>query len=135
MNKQPKIYFAYGSNLNLEDMKVRCPTARLLGAGRAERHELMFRGHTPGASFLIAAFEVYEEDIRALDDYEDVQDNIYRTETMTFSIEGHGEVEGFWYVMNGGEKLPPTQRYWDTVVQGYKDFHFDVKLLEEALTR
>ncbi len=25
MNKQPKIYFAYGSNLNLEDMKVRCP--------------------------------------------------------------------------------------------------------------
>lgn len=146
MNNQPKIYFAYGSNLNLEDMKVRCPTARLLGAGRAERHELMFRGHTPGASFLtvvpspdhfvpIAAFEVYEEDIRALDDYENVQDNIYRTETMTFSIEGHGEVEGFWYVMNGGEKLPPTQRYWDTVVQGYKDFHFDVKLLEEALTR
>ena len=52
MNNQPKIYFAYGSNLNLEDMKVRCPTARLLGAGRAERHELMFRGHTPGASFL-----------------------------------------------------------------------------------
>ncbi len=46
MNKQPKIYFAYGSNLNLEDMKVRCPTARLLGAGRAEGHELMFRGHT-----------------------------------------------------------------------------------------
>ena len=78
---------------------------------------------------------MYEEDIRALDDYEDVQDNIYRTETMTFSIEGHGEVEGFWYVMNGGDKLPPTQRYWDTVVQGYKDFHFDVKLLEEALTR
>ena len=28
MNKQPKIYFAYGSNLNLEDMKVRCPTDR-----------------------------------------------------------------------------------------------------------
>ena len=26
MNNQPKIYFAYGSNLNLEDMKVRCPT-------------------------------------------------------------------------------------------------------------
>ena len=43
MNNQPKIYFAYGSNLNLEDMKVRCPTARLLGAGRAEGHELMFR--------------------------------------------------------------------------------------------
>lgn len=146
MNNQPKIYFAYGSNLNLEDMKVRCPTARLLGAGRAKGHELMFRGHTPDTSFLtvvpspdrfvpIAAFEVYEEDIRALDDYEDVQDNIYRTETMTFSIEGHGEVEGFWYVMNGGDKLPPTQRYWDTVVQGYQDFHFDVKLLEEALTR
>lgn len=72
MNKQPKIYFAYGSNLNLEDMKVRCPTARLLGAGRAEGHELMFRGHTPDTSFLtvvpspdhfvpIVAFEVYED--------------------------------------------------------------------------
>ena len=41
MNKQPKIYFAYGSNLNLEDMKVRCPTARLLGAGRAKKEDAM----------------------------------------------------------------------------------------------
>ncbi len=143
---EKKIYFAYGSNLNLEDMKLRCPTARLLGAGKAQGYHLSFRGHNPEDSFLtvtadaeqfvpIAAFEVFPDDIKALDDYEDVQNDIYRTETVTFPIEGHGLVEGFWYVMNGGEKLPPTQRYWDAVIQGYRDFGFDEQLLHDALQR
>ena len=36
-----KIYFAYGSNLHLEQMKQRCPTAKLLGTGRIENLSLI----------------------------------------------------------------------------------------------
>lgn len=31
-----KLYIAYGSNLNLKQMKYRCPTAKLVGKGTIE---------------------------------------------------------------------------------------------------
>ena len=39
-----KLYIAYGSNLNLKQMKYRCPTAKLLGIGVVENYELQFKG-------------------------------------------------------------------------------------------
>ena len=39
-----KLYIAYGSNLNLEQMKFRCPTAKLVGKGVVENYELQFKG-------------------------------------------------------------------------------------------
>lgn len=47
-----KIYFAYGSNLHLEQMKQRCPTAKLLGTGRIENYTLLFRGPCQEDTFL-----------------------------------------------------------------------------------
>ena len=35
-----KLYIAYGSNLNLKQMKYRCPTAKLLDIGVVENYEL-----------------------------------------------------------------------------------------------
>lgn len=35
-----KLYIAYGSNLNLNQMKYRCPTAKLLGVGVVKNYEL-----------------------------------------------------------------------------------------------
>lgn len=37
-----KLYIAYGSNLNLGQMKYRCPTAKLYGTGVIENYEYMF---------------------------------------------------------------------------------------------
>ncbi len=39
------LYFAYGSNINLEQMAQRCPDARLAGPVTLENYELRFRGH------------------------------------------------------------------------------------------
>lgn len=41
MEKRKK-YIAYGSNLNLEQMARRCPTAKVIGAGEIRDHELLF---------------------------------------------------------------------------------------------
>lgn len=38
------LYFAYGSNMNLEQMAHRCPNAKVLGAVRVEGYRLAFRG-------------------------------------------------------------------------------------------
>lgn len=39
-----RLYVAYGSNLNFEQMKHRCPTAKLYDTGIIEGYELQFKG-------------------------------------------------------------------------------------------
>ena len=69
-------------------MKQRCPTAKLLGTGRIENYTLLFRGPCQEDTFLtvepkqgsfvpVAAFSVEPSDVKALDDYEDVENNLY----------------------------------------------------------
>ena len=46
MEEEKRLYVAYGSNLNLYQMKVRCPTAKLVGTGIVKDHELMKNSST-----------------------------------------------------------------------------------------
>ena len=39
-----RLYIAYGSNLNLEQMKHRCPTAEVVGKSTLHGWRLRFRG-------------------------------------------------------------------------------------------
>ena len=43
-----KLYFAYGSNINLDQMAHRCPAARVMGPVILENYELLFRGNASG---------------------------------------------------------------------------------------
>ena len=49
-----KLYIAYGSNLNLAQMKYRCPTAKFIGTGVLENYELQFKGSLHNAHATIA---------------------------------------------------------------------------------
>lgn len=42
--KNERLYIAYGSNLNLEQMARRCPTAEVVGKTQLHNFRLMFRG-------------------------------------------------------------------------------------------
>lgn len=44
MNTKDRLYIAYGSNLNLEQMKHRCPTAEVVGTAELKNWRLWFRG-------------------------------------------------------------------------------------------
>ena len=44
-------YAAYGSNMNLEEMKKRCPDAKHEGTGTIEGYELLFCGEA-GRAYL-----------------------------------------------------------------------------------
>ncbi len=46
---KPTLYIAYGSNLNLGQMKYRCPTATVVGPAELEGYDLLFRGGRRGA--------------------------------------------------------------------------------------
>ena len=44
------LYFAYGSNLDVQQMALRCPRARKLGRARLDGYELKFDGPATIAS-------------------------------------------------------------------------------------
>ena len=47
-----KYYLAYGSNLNLQQMKYRCPTAKPIGKINLEDYRLMYKGSEDNYEYL-----------------------------------------------------------------------------------
>lgn len=71
------LYFAYGSNINLEQMAHRCPDAQIVGPVTLENYELRFRGSgfatvTPKKGSVVHGllWKLTPESERALDRYE-----------------------------------------------------------------
>ena len=52
-----KFYVAYGSNLNIRQMQMRCPTAKLYAVGEIRDYELQFKGMPDHAYATIAPQE------------------------------------------------------------------------------
>ena len=141
MNKE-KIYIAYGSNLNLPQMAQRCPTAKVLGKSELKDYELLFRGSKTGSYATVESCEgknvpvllwtVGKKDELALDRYEGYP-TFYEKENMTVEVDGQ-PVDAFVYVMTEGHRLGmPSQRYVDTIAEGYETAGFDLSVLEDAI--
>lgn len=43
MSEEPRIHFAYGSNMSVRRLQARVPSAKSLGIGTLDDHQLMFR--------------------------------------------------------------------------------------------
>ena len=139
-----KLYIAYGSNLNKEQMARRCPTARYVGTGMVEGYELKFKGRPEGAYATIdpkkggrvpvAIWEIQPYDEFRLHQYEGYPNN-YFTRNIPVKIGNH-EVTGMVYIMNlRAQANLPSDKYYDTVEQGYKDCDLDIAYLEAAKER
>lgn len=143
-----RYYIAYGSNLNIRQMRMRCPGARIIGTSAIEGYELLFKGSLTGsyltiekkegASVPVAVWEVTPEDERALDRYEGFPTFYYKTE-MVLPITGirSGKVRrrrAFVYIMHEERELGiPNRGYMMTCVEGYRAFGFDPMVLMQAL--
>ena len=53
-----KYYLAYGSNLNIRQMALRCPTAKPVGTAVIKDYELLFKGSKTGAYLKIGRAHV-----------------------------------------------------------------------------
>ena len=142
MNK--RLYIAYGSNLNLEQMSRRCPTAKLVGTGVVEGYELKFKGRPNGAyatidpkkggTVPVAIWEIQPYDEFRLHQYEGYP-NHYFTKNIPVKIGNH-EVTGMVYIMNlQAQANLPSEQYYDTVKKGYEDCGLDTAYLEAAKER
>ena len=142
-----RYYLAYGSNLNLAQMRWRCPDARVLGTAFIDDYELLFKGSKTGSYLTIekrkgcrvpvAVWEVSAEDEKRLDRYEGFPTFYYKKELpLTFTGIRSGKTrrrDCFVYIMHEERELGvPTRGYVQTCLEGYQDFGFDAAYLKEA---
>ena len=55
--KEKRYYIAYGSNLNIRQMRMRCPHATILGTANLKGWELLFKGSKTGSYLTIEECE------------------------------------------------------------------------------
>lgn len=142
-----KLYVAYGSNLNKQQMKGRCPDAKFVGTGVIENYELQFKGSLYGAHATIAPKEgasvpvglwtIQSRDESRLDMYEGYRKTGYRyydKEQVRVNMTNGGNVIGMVYIMDQRMDFgQPTPGYYDTVREGYANCGLDETVLEQAL--
>lgn len=143
-----RYYIAYGSNLNIPQMRMRCPGARIIGTSVIENYQLLFKGSKTGsyltiepkdgAEVPVAVWEVTETDEKALDRYEGYP-NFYYKKEMTLDIKGIKTKkvrrrEAFVYIMHEERELGiPSWYYVNTCLDGYRAFGFDENYLFDAI--
>lgn len=139
-----RLYIAYGSNLNLHQMKYRCPTAKVAGTTVLRNYELLFRGGHRGAVATVERFkggmvpvlvwELQPQDEQALDTYEGFP-HFYRKEIMRVTLNGK-QIRVMVYIMNEGHDYgEPGKGYYNTIREGYQSFGFDEKILKDAVRK
>ena len=143
-----RYYAAYGSNLNILQMRYRCPSARVIGVAEISDYRLLFKGSKTGAYLTIekqkgsvvpvGIWEVSAADERSLDRYEGFPNFYYKTE-MSLDIKGirTGKIRRrkcFVYIMHEERELAlPSRSYVRTCIEGYFDFDFNTKYLKQAI--
>lgn len=144
---QKRYYIAYGSNLNIPQMRFRCPDARIIGTANLDGWELLFKGSKTGSYLTIeqkagstvpvAVWEVSEADERNLDRYEGFPTFYYKSE-LNLTIKGikSGKLRNrrvFVYIMHEDRPIgKPSHYYLSTCIDGYKSFGFDLDILADA---
>ena len=137
-----KLYIAYGSNLNTEQMRYRCPNAKPIAKTLLKDYQLVFQGHplnahanvipAEGKEVPVVIWEITGKDEVSLDIYEGVRGGYYTKEYMTVDVNGE-QKEALIYIMTPRPYGIPSDRYLQTIVEGYKDFRFSARILNDAV--
>ena len=148
MNKK-RYYIAYGSNLNIRQMRYRCPGAKPIGISAIPDYELLYKGSKTGAYLTIepkngglvpiAVWEVTADDEKRLDIYEGYPKFYYKKEVRLPIRLASGKIRkvtAFVYIMHEERSIAiPSISYIRTCEEGYRNFGFDVKYLDRAYLR
>lgn len=134
-------YFAYGSNMDISQMKRRCPMAKPIRPLMIKGWKLIFRSVadiTPAGKDNVvrgALWEITEQCEQSLDRYEGWRPDetgLYRKIYFkTSTVDGPVMA----YVMNSDEHLAPADLYLETIMRGYKDFGYNPQIVRKIAKR
>lgn len=121
------VYFAYGSNLSLEQIKRRCPEAIPMIGVYLENYKLVYNKYADiipcqGERVYGAIYELSINDLKKLDEFEGYP-HLY--EKIDLKVQDSNGIfyEAFAYVMvEKGNELP-EEDYLDIIKKGYQDWN------------
>lgn len=136
-----KYYLAYGRNLNIKQMQMRCPWAKPVGTMVLEGYDLLFKGSKTGSYLTIekkkggkvpvGIWQVTEQHEKDLGRYDGFPVFYYKKESPI--TKGR---KAFVYIMHEDRPFGiPSELYVDVCRIGYKDFGFDETYLFKALKK
>ena len=129
-------YFAYGSNLNLFQMKKRCKDSVFIKKINLKDFRLTFRSQyraadiEPKKNSIVPGglFEISKSDEKKLDIYED-----YPILYKKYYFLHYGKRVMTYTMVKKTSFRFPTERYLNVVKRGYKDCNLNIIYLKKAL--
>jgi len=141
---EPRLYFAYGSNINLDQMAFRCPEATALMPVVLSGYELTFRGGgvatvipKKDSEVLGLMWSLTPECERSLDRYEGYPNYYHKTDVAVTDPETGKIYYVMMYEMDEKYKEPciPSASYYGGIMEGYKQNNMDTRPLRQALKK
>ena len=141
-----EVCFAFGSNLDADQLHRRCPSARILSVGRVDHHKLCFAGHSArrgggvatlrpsmAASTPGVLFDVDARDLAALDRFEGHPFRYQRRRTMVLLPDGSERPAWVYVLPMDVPETKPSETYVATIRRGYERHGLDVRTLDAAV--
>lgn len=130
------LYFAYGSNLNMVQMKRRCPDSIPVSKVKLMDYKLMFNRvadiiESKGDIVEGAVYEVSARDLKNLDIYEGYP-RLYKRIDIEALDDAGKSYKAFVYVMVNKGVSEPMEVYYDTIAQGFEDWGISKTTLRKA---
>ncbi len=117
------LYFAYGSNMDIDAMRARCPSSKVVGPARLARHRfyIMSQGYAsvarhPHGEVHGLLWDLALADIRPLDRYENVAGGLY-TKSVQPVLTGAGAKRALIYYGTSLEQGRPLPGYLENVIR------------------
>lgn len=149
------LYFAYGSNLDPDQMRARCPGHVVVGMAGLHDHRLVFPLYSNDWSGGVASvtlahaqtvwgmlFELTDADVKSLDGYEQFkgpgdQHNLYDREHVTVEITRPDDgsiprrVRASTYLARASNASPPSRRYLEAILKGARHYRLPEDYVRE----
>ena len=135
------LYVAYGSNMNIDQMKYRCPHSKIVGTGKVLGWKLVFNVHADivecddaNAAVPVVVWDIASDDWDCLDMYEGYP-SYYIKRNVDVEFDSGDRDVAVVYIMADRHKgiCPPSNNYFDSIVHGYMDNGIDTEYLYNAL--
>ncbi len=137
-----ELYFAYGSNMNLNQMAYRCPESEVVGPVRLDGCKLAFRGAgfatilpCAGGSVEGVLWHISEMDERRLDRYEGVPRHYDKRTVQVLGKDG-AHYKAMVYEMCPplrDQPALPSESYLNGILQGCRQNSLPLRPVREAL--
>ena len=137
---EERLYFAYGSNINLDQMAYRCPAAQVVGPVILENYELLFRrggfatiAPNEGEKVQGLLWSITRSCEQSLDRYEGCP-RFYDKQTVTVRDSEGRSLSAMVYIMDARFREPmlPTVSYYNGILEGYQQNGLPTAALKKA---